>query len=57
MNKELLNFEYALGLWQRFNGIISNMSRIRDMIKPGVTISDDDYNHIVSLIDEVENNV
>ena len=55
--KELLNFEDALGLWQRFNGIISNMSRIRDIIKPGVTITDDDYSQIVSLIDDVENNV
>ncbi len=55
--KELLNFENALGLWKRFSGITSNLSEIKNIIKSDCVISKKDYDRIIFLIDEVENNM
>ncbi|MBQ7901805.1 MAG: YlxM family DNA-binding protein [Clostridia bacterium] len=52
--KELINFESALGLWKKFARITDNLSEIRSMLQPGVCMTQDDYNRVVSLIDEVE---
>ena len=55
--KELINLEQALGLFKKFSYITSNISQIRNMIKPGSIITDEDYSKINCLIDEVENNM
>lgn len=55
--KELVNFENALGLWKKFARITDNLSKIRSMIQPDVCITQHDYNTVVSLIDEVENDM
>ncbi len=55
--KELLQLEDALGLWKRFSRITSNLAKVRNMIEPNVTITDDEYKIITSLINEVENDV
>ena len=53
--KELINFENALGLWKRFSRITDNLSEIRDIIQPGICLAEGDYHRVISLIDEVEN--
>lgn len=55
--KELLNFEDALGLWKKFSRISSNLATVRNMVKPNTTVTNEDYNIITSLIDEIENDV
>ena len=55
--KELLNFENALGLWKKFSRISSNLATVRNMVKPNTTVTNEDYNIITSLIDEIENDV
>ena len=55
--KELIGFENALGLFKKFSRITSNFSEIRNIIKPGMCITDDEYNKIISIIDEVENDM
>ncbi len=55
--RELLQLEDALGLWKRFSRITSNLAKVRNMIKPNVTITDEDYKIITTLINEVENDV
>ncbi len=55
--KELNNFEEALGLFKKFSAITSNISQIRDLIVPGTIITQQSYDKISLLIDEVENNM
>ena len=55
--KELLHFETALGLWKKFARITDNLGKIRDIIKPGMVIDENDYQAMVSLIDDVENDM
>ena len=52
--KELLHFETSLGLWSRFSRITDNLSAIREIVHPGVCITDADYKRVTDLIDEVE---
>ena len=55
--KELKHFESALGLWKKFARITDNLSRIREVIHPGVCLEIDEYERVISLIDEVENDM
>lgn len=52
--KELLHFETALGLWEKFSRITENLSAIRDMVHPGVCLTEEQYKQVTDLIDEVE---
>ncbi len=55
--KELINFENALGLWKRFSRITDNLSEIRGIIQPGICLAEGDYQRVISLINEVENDM
>ena len=55
--KELINFENALGLWKKFSRITDNLSKIRGIIQPGICLTNRDYDNVISLIDEVENDM
>ena len=52
--KELEHFEAALGLWKKFSRITENLSSIRDIVHPGVCLTDEEYKRVTELIDEVE---
>ena len=53
--RELLKFENSLKLYEKFCTITNTLGDIKKTVKAGTVLSENDYNKIVKLIDDVEN--
>lgn len=55
--KELENFESALGLGKKFRGIAERLDELKKMLAVGAQITEDTHKAVLTLIDGIMNDI